>query len=119
MKKNILINSNNKGITLIALVIMIIILFILAGITIGNISSDDGIIEQTEEQTGESQRETLIQKIQADLLEETTKKGRPLTQEEKENVILNYGEITEDTNDEKILVTTQGNYKILLSEIII
>ncbi len=119
MKKQILINSNNKGITLIALVITIIILLILAGITIGTISNDDGIIEQTEEKTGQSQRETLIQKIQADLLEETTKKGRTLTQEEKENVISAYGKIIEDTNGEKILVTTQENYKILLSEIII
>ncbi len=109
----------NNGITIISLVITIIIILILAGITIGTISNDDGIIEQTEEQTGKSQRETLIQKIQADLLEETTKKGRPLTQEEKENVISDYGEITEDTNKEKILVTTQENYKILLSEIII
>ena len=38
--------DSNKGITLIALVVTIIVLIILAGITIGTLVSDDGVINK-------------------------------------------------------------------------
>ena len=38
--------KENKGITLIALIITIIVLLILAGITIGTISGNNSVIEQ-------------------------------------------------------------------------
>ena len=40
------IKKDNTGITLIALVITIIILLILAGVTIGLVTGDNGILEQ-------------------------------------------------------------------------
>ena len=39
----------NKGITLISLVVTIIVLLILAGITIGTIFNDNGIIKKAQE----------------------------------------------------------------------
>ena len=39
----------NKGVTLISLVVTIIVLLILAGITIGTIFDDNGIIEKAQE----------------------------------------------------------------------
>ena len=44
MLKNIKISRQNKGITLITLVITIIVLLILAGITIGAITGENGIL---------------------------------------------------------------------------
>lgn len=41
-----ILKLNNKGITLIALVITIIILLILAGITIGLVTGENGILAQ-------------------------------------------------------------------------
>ena len=41
--------KNNRGITLLALIVTIIVLLILAGITIGMITGDNGIITKTEE----------------------------------------------------------------------
>ena len=51
MQMKILINKNRKesGITLLALVVTIIVLLILAGITIGVITGDDGIINKAKE----------------------------------------------------------------------
>ena len=46
MKKQILVNDNNKGITLIALVITIIILLILAGVAIRTITVEDGLLRK-------------------------------------------------------------------------
>lgn len=77
-----------------------------------------GIIKNTTESKENVEKETLIQKMKVDLFEEKTKKGRELTQDEKESVIDTYGTIIEE-NGEKFLKTTQGEYKILLSEIII
>ena len=57
------IKKDNKGITLIALVITIIILLILAGITIGLVTGDNGILEQaskTQEKTTQAQEEEKI-----------------------------------------------------------
>ena len=39
----------NKGVTLISLVVTIIVLLILAGITIGTIFDDNGIIEKAQQ----------------------------------------------------------------------
>lgn len=47
MKEKLKIFGKNKGITLIALVITIVVLLILAGITIGAITGDNGIINKT------------------------------------------------------------------------
>ena len=48
-KKNFKIKSNNKGITLIALVITIIVLIILAGVSISMLIGNDGIIEKAKQ----------------------------------------------------------------------
>ena len=42
-------NSKNKGITLIALVITIIVLLLLAGVTIASVTGDNGILSKSEE----------------------------------------------------------------------
>ena len=46
---------NNKGITLISLVVTIIVLLILAGITIGTIFNDNGIIKKAQEAANETE----------------------------------------------------------------
>ena len=49
MKKGIKRNLSEKGITLIALVVTIIILLILAGITIGAITGENGLFKMSKE----------------------------------------------------------------------
>ena len=44
-----MLNKKNKGITLIALVITIIILLILAGISISMLTGQNGILNRTQE----------------------------------------------------------------------
>lgn len=60
MNKKLFIKNNN-GITLIALTITIIVLLILAGVSIGFVFSDNGIIEitknTTEKNNGEIEKE--------------------------------------------------------------
>lgn len=49
MKKEILKNEENEGITIIALVITIIVLLILAGVTIATLNGNNGILTKTQE----------------------------------------------------------------------
>lgn len=58
------LEKGSKGITLIALVVMIVVLLILAGITIGNITGDEGIIKEartSKELTEKAQLEELVE----------------------------------------------------------
>ena len=63
--KNLKIRSNNKGITLVALVITIIILIILAGVSISMLIGNDGIIQKAKQAAEKTDR--AIQKEQQDL----------------------------------------------------
>ena len=63
--------KNNKGITLIALVITIIVLLILAGVTIAALSGDNGILrrateakEQTNQKMMKKQKKLEDMKVQ-------------------------------------------------------
>lgn len=109
-----------KGITLITLVVTIVVLLILAGTTIGIVSNNNGIIEQTEESKSNVERESLIQKINADIFAEKTKKGRELNQDEIKVVLEKYGTINYESDDITVngITSNNGNYEILLSEII-
>ena len=55
--------KNNKGITLIALIVTIIVLLILAGITVASLNGDNGLIDKT----SEAQFRTEIAQYQEDL----------------------------------------------------
>ena len=58
-------NKKDRGITLIALVITIVVLIILAGISIGALTGDNGIITQT--QNAKDQTEIADEKERIDL----------------------------------------------------
>lgn len=49
----------NKGITLIALVITIIVLLILAGITIGTLMGENGILTRARKSTRRNQKSSI------------------------------------------------------------
>lgn len=108
--------KKEEGITLIALVITIIVLLILAGITLGSISDHNGVIEQSKETVQNAQRESIIEKIEADLYSEKTKTGKEQSKTVLKNIIVdnNYGTINEDDDS---FTTKEGNYKINFSEI--
>ena len=79
---------NNKGITLIALIITIILLLILAGVTISTLTGDNGLLTEAgkaKKQSQEAQeREQLRLAILAIQMEEATK---TLTEEQKRQML--------------------------------
>lgn len=105
--------KTEKGITLIALAITIIVLLILAGITLGSIRGNKGIITQTKETKANAERESIIEKIEADLYNEKVKTGNTPSKTKLIEIINNdYGTVSGDS-----FVTNQENYTIELAEI--
>ena len=110
--------KKEEGITLIALAITIVVLLILAGITLGSISNHNGIIEQSKETTQNAQRESIIEKIEADLYSEKVKKGTVPTKEELKKIIQKKGYADASNINENDFITKDGNHTIQYNEIV-
>lgn len=61
--------NNSKGITLIALSVTIIVLLILAGVSIAILTGNNGIIEQTQNAKDQSEKASVIERAQKDVVE--------------------------------------------------
>lgn len=107
--------KREEGITLMVLVIMIIVLLILAGITLGSISNHNGVIEQSKETAQSAQRESIIEKIEADLYTEKVKTGNIPSKNDLKDLIKekDYGTI----NDNDSFTSKAGNHKIEFNKI--
>ena len=108
-----------NGITIVALAITVIVLLILSGVSLSMIKDKRGPIKETYETTDAAQRESILEKIEADLYSEKVKTGKTPTEQELIKLIeeKDYGTVSEE-NGEHILTTKDGEYKIAFSEII-
>ncbi len=109
--KNRKLKVNNKGITLIALVITIIVLLILAGVAIATLTGDNGILTKAvtaKEKTTEAEAKEAVQLEAIGSIDETT--GKFNKEDFKTNVKKNLG-LTDSSikeNGNKITVTYKG-----------
>ena len=60
--------ENNKGITLIALVITIIVLLILAAVSIATLTGDNGLLTKANDAKIETEIESMKEQIKTDIL---------------------------------------------------
>ena len=74
-----------------------------------------GTLNKAKESNSQAQRESILEKIEADLYTEKVKKGRALKKSEAEAIIGNFGTIDQAT---KKVTTTDGGYDIFFSDII-
>ena len=68
-------NGNNKGITLIALVVTIVVLLILAGISIWAITGENGIIKRAQEAKDETESAQVKELVEIEALESYDSNG--------------------------------------------
>lgn len=110
--------SKNKGITLIALVITIIILLILAGISIEAITGDNGLFSRAKEAKIQTEIATIKEQIQSDILAKQAQNNGEISEEELKEILESYGILSgeEDILD-NILTTKKGKYEIKVSDI--
>ena len=98
-----------KGITIIALVITIIVLLIISGITIGALSGDNGLINQSYENTQNAQKESFIEKVEADLYSEKTITGKMPNENTLIEILKKYGTVDNENKTVKPFVTHEGS----------
>lgn len=71
------LRKNQKGITIIALVITIIVLLILAGISISMLTSDTGIINQATDSKKQTEQKGIEEQIDIAILQVEQEKRNP------------------------------------------
>ena len=106
-----------KGITLIALVVTIIILLILVGVTISQITGENGLITKAKEARkaqiiGETKEAIGLEITEAYTEAVIRKEG--LEKQQVEDIISKYGELQEDGDT---IITKKDGYEISLKEI--
>lgn len=110
--------KRNKGITLIALVITIIVLLILAGVSIATLVGDNGILSQAGRAKEQTEIAEIKEQAKIDITEKQSEKmTSQITEEELQEILENYGTL-EGNGDllDKILITENG-YEIPIKEI--
>lgn len=67
--------DNQKGITLISLMVTIIVILILAGISIATFTGNDGVFNQTNNSITSAEKESIIIKIQTEIYKSRLNNG--------------------------------------------
>ena len=115
--KKILKETNQKGITLVALVVTIIIVLILAAISIQALTNT-GIFAQANNAKRESEIANIKEKIALDIYEKQLEPPLgSITEEQLETLLSKYGTVNKEDDGTIIGITTDKGYAILLSEI--
>ena len=111
--------SYNKGITLIALVITIIILLILAGISIAMLTGDNEVLTKASDSKTQTEITEIIERARVDILGvQAEDNDGKITETELNDVLVKYdkdGEIREDKEEKYII--TENDYEIKVSDI--
>ena len=115
------IETKERGITLIALVVTIIVMLILSGITISAIKGKSGIVSRADESKSQTERKEVIEKARLTISDKVVNNGgNELTRSELKEILEKYFiEVPEDYTMETELTTKSeyGNYKIKISEV--
>ena len=117
------VEKKQGGITLIALVITIIVLLILAGISISTLTGNNGILKQAQEAKMQTEKSSLIELIQIDIVEAQTNTNGDITKKQVKDILDEYfNNVPEELPDsivdlELIAKDEYGGYKIMGSEI--
>ena len=107
------VNIKEKGITLISLAVSVVILMFLAGIIIASNKDNNGILDIANNKKEETERMTIEESIKIELEEDPPESYADLIE-----FLRGYGIIlNEDVPDEATLITTKGEYKILVKDI--
>ena len=106
-----------KGITLVALIISIIIVLILAGISIQALTNQ-GIFGRANEAKRESEIANIKEQIALDIYEKQLEPPLgSITEGELETILGKYGTVNKEEDGTIIGITTEKGYEILLSDV--
>lgn len=115
--------ENNKGITMVSLVITIIILIILSSVTIGMITGDNGVINKANQAKQESTIADIKERVMIDIrqAEENSDTGEVTIAQMKTILNKYFSDVPESlpnnpSESDLELTTIEGKYKIKLAD---
>ena len=113
MNKSKNLKSKNKGITLIALVVTIVVLLILAGISIGALTGDNGIINQAHTAKEDTEIASWEEQIDLAIIDAENKHRNP-TMDDVIDELINKGVIDSESQVDKdgVITTNEPVYEI-------
>ena len=109
--------ESQKGITLVALVVTVIVLIILAGISINLLLGDNGLITRAQEAKKQQKIAEVKEKLSLELSAAETDailRNESLEEEQLNDIISKYGTLQDDKDT---ILTKDDNYEISLKEI--
>ena len=109
--------KKEKGITLIALIITIIVMIILASVSITTMVGKKGTINQATDTAENAQRESIIEKIEAELLQEKITTGNTPTKDDLKSIIQE-NSFNDGSLGENDFTVKDGGYTISYNEIV-
>lgn len=111
--------GSNRGITLVALVVTIVVLLILAGITLNYVFGDNGLINRANDAKIATEIADIKEQIQTDILSEQAGNQGSISDSSLKTILEKYGTINYDTDGTKIksITTTKGNHEIAMADI--
>lgn len=109
--------KNNRGITLIVLAITISVLIILAGVSIASLGKQKGTIKETKKTIASAEKESLIEKIEADLYTEKVKTGETPSKTRMKEII-KQNEYCKGEPAEDNFISKNGEYTISYDEVV-
>ena len=107
--------KNRKGITLIALIVTIIVLLILAGISIGAITGDNGIIKQAKNAKNDTEYQQWEEQIDVAIVDAENKNKEP-TMDDVIEELINKKVINDESQVDKTTGTITTNEPIYTIE---
>ena len=111
-------NKKERGITLIALVVTIIVLIILAGISINLIFGTNGIINKAKDAKIKTDIASIKENIQMEILGKQAENNGNISDDSLKEILEKYGTLSEEEKlTDKTLTTTKGSYEIKVSDI--
>ena len=109
--------KNQKGITLVALVVTIIVLIILAGISINLLLGENGLITKAQDAKKQQKIAEVKEKLSLELASAETDaiiRNESLEEEQLNDIVSKYGTLQADKDT---ILTKDDNYEISLKEI--
>lgn len=107
-----------KGITLIALIITIIIMLILAGIVINLTIGENGLFKTAKTAAREYEIASIKEQIMTDIYSKQAENMGNMSEDSLKKVLEKYGTLSEEENImDKTLTTDKGNYEIKVSDL--
>lgn len=103
--------TNNKGITLIALVITIIVLLILAGVSIAMLTGDNGILNQANKAKADTARAEVVERVNLELNAQLSHAMAGENFDEKPKIESNIGTLSNGATVTATVVQTSGGQK--------